>query len=250
MAGLFRQFLRHAFPARTANRSADAPPPGTPDSVLYDAAGMLGPVVHAYERRLTQCGPTPKGAFWSNQENVRKRFDMLCRVFDPTDVARGGVTIRDFGCGYGALFDHIKDHPVMQGGSRYVGYDMTQSMLDACMRRIKDTRAEFRRSIRPQHAADYTMISGTFNMRLNAPDDEWLDYVEASLRILWETTTKALAVNMLDRRHKDILMDGLYYADRDTFVRFCRDSLSEDVRVHEDYGLPDFTVLIRREPGG
>ena len=41
-------------------------------------------------------------------------------------------------------------------------------------------------------------------------------------------------------------MDGLYYADKDVVARFCRDTLSDDLQVFENYGLPDFTVLVRR----
>ena len=44
---------------------------------------------------------------------------VLCRVFDPADIAAGEAVIRDFGCGYGALYDHLKGHPVMRGGLRF-----------------------------------------------------------------------------------------------------------------------------------
>lgn len=253
MAGFLKQLFGQAFPDTVARTDDPVPlPAGSAEETLRNALDMLNPVAAAYRRRLGQCGPTAKGAFWANQANVRLRFELLCRVFDPVDAARGGVSIRDFGCGYGALFDYLTSHPVMND-STYIGYDITQSMLDACERRIRDPRARFRCSARPTTPVDYTLVSGTFNLKLQADDAAWLDYVEASLTILWETTTRAMAFNMLDRRRFDPDMEGLYYADCARVADFCRHALSPDVRVIENYELPDFTILVRRassDPGG
>ena len=246
MAGFLKNLFGQAFPEPVTRDTDPVPPPrGSAEETLRNAFDMLNPVAAAYRRRLGQCGPTAKGAFWANQANVRRRFELLCRAFDPADIAGGGIVIRDFGCGYGALFDYLANHSVMND-SRYIGYDITQSMLDACGQRIRDPRATFRCSARPTAPADYTLVSGTFNLKLQAADAAWLDYVEASLVILWETTRKALAFNMLDRRHFDPDMEGLYYADCAELAALCRDALSPDVEVVENYELPDFTIIVRR----
>ncbi|MEQ8666332.1 MAG: class I SAM-dependent methyltransferase [Rhodospirillales bacterium] len=246
MAGFFKNLLGQAFPPASPPTDDPVPPPsGSAEETVRNAFDMLNPVAAAYRRRLGQCGPTAKGAFWANQANVRHRFELLCRVFDPADVARGGVTVRDFGCGYGALFDYLANHPILNDG-HYVGYDITRSMLDACEQRIRDPRASFRCSARPTAPADYTLVSGTFNLKLQADEQAWHDYVEASLTILWETTRKAMAFNMLDRRRFDPDMEGLYYADCAEIAAFCRSALSPDVEVIENYELPDFTILVRR----
>jgi len=239
-----KKLFRQAFPDPPAS-TEPTPPSDSAEETVRRASSLLLPVTAAYRNRLGQCGPTPKGAFWVSQHTVTKRFDILGRAFDPADIAKGGVTIRDFGCGYGAYFDYLKSKPVMND-STYVGYDITQTMLDACERRIRDPRASFRHSAKPTTTADYTMVSGTFNLKLDADEGAWLDYVHASLVLLWETTKKALAFNMLDRRQLDPDMQGLYYADHADMVTYCRGALSPDVEIIEDYGLPDFTVIVRR----
>lgn len=246
MSEYLKKLFRQAFPSPTdPPDDIVRPPAGSAEDAIRNAAPLLSPVAAAYRNRLGQCGPTPKGAFWVNQENVKKRFDILCLAFDPADIARGGVVIRDFGCGYGALFDYLMAKPVMNGGT-YIGYDITRSMLDACEARIKDPRAVFRQSARPSTPADYTLVSGTFNLKLGADGDAWLAYVQASLVLLWETTRKAMAFNMLDARHFDPAMQGLYYTDHAAMASFCGEALSPDIEVIDGYGLPDFTIIVRR----
>ena len=56
-----------------------------------------------------------------------------------------------------------------------------------------------------------------------------------SLRIL----TKAL-------RPPPEKFPGLYYADGEEFLEFCRDRLSPDVTITDDSPLPDWTIFVHR----
>ncbi len=242
MGDFLKKLFQAAFPAE---QSSDGTSPiGSAESVLKRASGLLKPVTSAYRQRYRQYGAEPQGVYWSNADNVRKRFEVLCAVFDPADIALGEASINDLGCGYGALYDVLKTHPIMRGGT-YHGYDICESLLDACHTRIRDPRAEFHHAMRATHNADYALVSGTFNMKINADDGQWLAYVLASLQALWEKTDKAMAFNMLDRELEQDY-DGLYYADARVFEGFCRAHLSDKVEVITDYGLPDFTIYVRR----
>ena len=79
---------------------------------LKRSRAMLEPVLASFERRLRQFGAAPKRAFWKNKEWQTRRYDILSRLFDDAD-RQGGVTIIDYGCGYGAFFDYLKARPVM-----------------------------------------------------------------------------------------------------------------------------------------
>lgn len=205
---------------------------------------MLTPVTTAYRLQYRRNGATPKGVFWSSAENVKKRFEILCRVFDPEDIAKGESTITDLGCGYGALYDFLKAHPILRGGE-YRGYDICESLLDACTTRVNDPRASFHLNMRATQPADYSFVSGTFNLKLEANEDDWLTYTQISLKALWDQTDKALAFNMLDIADASP-MGGLYYADPQVFEAFCRDNLSDHVTLVSGYDLPDFTIFVRR----
>jgi len=183
--------------------------------ILRASPRMLTPVVRAYERRLRRYGATARGVFWKNSEWQIRRYVVLERIFDEVAGA-GGITIHDFGCGYGSLFEYLADRPVMNR-SRYIGTDMSQAMVDAARERIRDPRASFVRGIGALEKADFTLVSGTYNMHMGADADDWTDYVKASLTQLWRHTRRGLAFNMLSATTAE-QFDGLYYADPDVFL--------------------------------
>ncbi len=245
MGNVLKNLFKRAFPADNISNPGEVfHPEGSPESVLKGINSMLLPVTTAYRLRYRQNGATPKGVFWSNQENVRQRFEILCRVFDPEDIARGDSTITDLGCGYGALYDFLKSHPILRGGE-YRGYDICEALLDACTTRIRDPRASFHHRMYVKEPADYSIVSGTFNLKLEANEADWLTYTQMSLKHLWGKTNKALAFNMLDIAEAEP-MDGLYYAVPEDFEAFCRENMSKNVEIVTNYGLPDFTVFVRR----
>lgn len=204
---------------------------------------MLGPVLASFEHRLKQFGADPRSAFWRDEEWQRRRYDILVRLF-AADDRNGGVTITDYGCGYGALFDYLKDRPVMEG-SRYIGIDLSAAMIEEAESRITDPRATFQRNLIATESADYTFACGTYNMNLEADKGEWAAYVKASLAQLWSQTEKALGFNML-RADAEEKYPGLYYADAEEFLDFCKRALSPNVSFTDDRPLPDWTIFVHR----
>ena len=210
---------------------------------LQRSRSMLEPVLASFEKRVAQFGADPRSAFWKDAEWQKRRYDILSRLFDEPDRL-GGISITDFGCGYGAFFDYLADRPVMKN-SRYTGIDMSAAMIEEANARIRDTRATFQSQLIATETADYTVVSGTYNMNLGANRDEWADYVKASLEQLWSKTTKAMGFNMLRFDAPD-QYPGLYYADGMEFVKFCNETLSPDITYTDDRPLPDWTIIIRR----
>jgi len=211
--------------------------------VLRSSPRMLTPVVRAYERRLRRYGPTAQGVFWKNREWQLRRYVVLESIFD--DLAQaGGVSIHDFGCGYGPLFDYLAEKPVMHR-SRYIGTDMSQAMIDAAKARIADPRADFVRGVAAREMTDFTLVSGTYNMHMGANTDDWTDYIRASLRQLWRHTRRGLAFNLLNHDAAE-KFSGLYYADPAAFLKFAHENLSPEAELVLDPPLPDFTIFVRR----
>jgi SAM-dependent methyltransferase len=212
--------------------------------ILRRAPKLLAPVARIYGRRLDQCGASAKGVFWKGEVWQRRRFERLCDIFAPADMASGGVSINDLGCGYGAFFKYLREFPVLRD-SRYYGYDISQEMIAACRDRISDPRASFHRKMWASKRADYSFASGTYNLHGNADEEQWREYVEASLRQLWHRTGKALAFNML-RLDEAEKYDGLYYTDPERVRAFCVKYLSEDVEMFDESPMPDVTFFVRR----
>ena len=96
--------------------------------------------------------------------------------------------------------------------------------------------------------ADYSVASGIFNVRLDYPEGEWRDHVIETLRLMHRKSTKGFAFNVLtgysdpDRREA-----RLYYADPCLFFDLCKREFSRNVALLHDYGLFEFTLLVRQD---
>ena len=210
---------------------------------LHDASRLLAPGVRAFNRRYRQYGASPHGVFWKDAEFQRRRYEILTTIFDDADRS-GGLTIHDFGCGYGAFFDFLKNRSVMYR-SRYIGTEISEPLVAAACARIDDQRTHFVNALSATETADYTFACGTFNMHMQADEADWLAYVKANLAQLWERSRKGLAFNMLRHDAPEKFCD-LYYADAELFRKFCLREFSADVRLTNDDPLPDWTIFVRR----
>lgn len=211
---------------------------------LRRAPRFLAPVAQVYAIRLRECGPSARGVFWRHAEGQRLRFEVLSGVFEPDDEA-GGIVVNDLGAGYGALFDFLATRPEMRA-SRYFGYDICIDMVLEARKRVRDPRATFVESLVATECADYSFVSGTFNMKLDEHDRDWTEYVEDSLVDLWSKTRRGLAFNMLCARTKQRKEKDLYYADWREYAAFCREVLSPNVTLVQDYPLAEFTIYVHR----
>lgn len=203
-------------------------------------------------------GRTPRAALWSNRRGQSLRFRQLERVFEPEVVrrgrpwrrVRGAVTVNDLGCGYGPLFEWLDRRRWLAPDARYIGYDLSERMVESARRAIPDPRAAFYMSGEATEDADYSFASGTFGMKLDVPDADWELHCADVLRSLWARTGRGLAFNMLNqhgRHHRPKDDGGLYYADPDHWAAFAERKLgAARVSLLARYSRHDFTVLAWR----
>ncbi len=206
-----------------------------------DLPPVLAPVSRSFSRTIRKYGPRAKGVGWSNADWQLRRFQIFAGLFA---YEKTGLTINDLGCGYGAMFEAYRDLPQLLGG-RYVGYDISPHMLDEARKRISDPRAEFILSHEATEEADYSFVSGSYNICMEANEREWLGYVFGNLEQLWSKTRTGLAFNMLDRGTPE-KAKTLYYADRRVFLDFCQKALSPKARLFDGYSDTEWTIFVRR----
>lgn len=211
--------------------------PGGPDAAIHAA------VVRYYDGRLREFGATPRGVDWNGSESQALRFRQLLQVLDADD--RGAVSLTDYGCGYGALVDHLREHgPV----GRYCGFDLSETMIEAARRRHADTAwASFTTDPAALPEADYTVASGIFNVRLDHPSETWTRYVLETLDVLHASCRRGFAFNVLstvsdpDRRRPD-----LFYADPAELLTHCQQRYSRRVALLHDTPLYELTLIVRK----
>lgn len=207
-------------------------------------ANLLADVARYYTKKLAEYGDTPRGVDWNGSEGQIIRFEQLCKIFDPDMVT---FSVNDLGCGYGALLDYLGGkHPI----STYLGIDVSHEMIrSAEQRHTADTQARFIISAKPDQQSDYGLASGIFNVRLGRTDAEWFDYLQATLDDLDRTSTLGFAFNCLTSySDEDKKCDYLYYADPCRLFELCKKRYSRQVALLHDYGLYEFTILVRKTP--
>jgi len=201
--------------------------------------GIRSKVGRYYTERLQEHGTSARGVDWNSESSQILRFKQLARLLPDA----GRFSVLDFGCGYGAMVPFLE-----ASGAEfdYQGFDISAEMIErACETHGPERR--FTASRTAVEPADYALASGIFNVRLDTAVEEWMDYVTETLSILDGLGGSGFAFNMLtsysdlDRMRRD-----LFYADPCWAFDLCKRRFSKQVALLHDYGLYEFTVLVRR----
>ena len=199
------------------------------------------PLVQAVERYYTdkaaRHGATPAGADWSSGRTQQVRFEQLLSACP----RRGGFSLNDFGCGYGALLDTLAFHPAATEID-YLGIDVSQAMIELARGRYPN--AAFVRAASVPRTADYTVASGVFNVKLSVPLSKWTAYVASALSELFAATQVGLAVNFLSPSQERSITE-LYRPDPQDWTEYFT-GRGARVELLAGYGLPEYTLVIRR----
>lgn len=200
-------------------------------------------VIAYYTNKLEEHGPTAKGVDWNGEESQHVRFSQLTGRFDLTSE----TSILDYGCGYGALLGFLRDKSIQ---SPYIGIDWAGRMIEEARKLYpEDARTRFLQldnSKEPPKAA-YTIASGIFNTMVSQSLESWKPYVLKTIASLNASCTSGFAFNMLtsysdlDRRRED-----LYYADPCYYFDLCKREYSKQVALLHDYGLYEFTIIVKK----
>lgn len=201
---------------------------------------VLEPVARYYADKLRRHGTTARGVDWNSPDSQDQRFTELLRV------CRGDRTasINDYGCGYGALAVRLR-RDGYHGPCR--GYDVAPEMVAAAEGQagvLDDCR--FTSDPRELTAADYTVASGIFNVRLEASVDEWERHVRDTIDRLAALSLRGFAFNMLtSHADADRMRADLYYGDPAAWLTYCLRRFPRSVALLHDYQLYEFTMLVR-----
>ena len=137
---------------------------------MSDVDPTLAAITDTYTDWLATHGAdSSRSVGWHDPLMQALRFDVLALVMEGTEP----VTVADFGCGTGALFDRLaaRAEPPPLGG--YTGYDLVPAMVEAARERHSDPRARFEVGSAVAEDHDYVFASGAFTVRPGIDDDTW-----------------------------------------------------------------------------
>jgi len=202
-------------------------------------------ISNLYSRNLEDLGPTPKSVGWKDTVSQQLRFKKLINLFNFNEL--NAITVNDFGCGYGAFFQYL-DAFFPNKLKQYYGYDISDRMIQIAQQKIKDYRVEFISKSQILHQVDYSFVSGTFYVKLDADRKSWEEFIEKTLIELDVKSSKGFAFNMLST-YVDWKQEHLYYADPLVFFDLCKRKFSKYITLLHDYPLFEWTILVHKESG-
>ncbi|MCA1899421.1 MAG: class I SAM-dependent methyltransferase [Chloroflexi bacterium] len=197
-----------------------------------------------FTQKLETFGATAKGVDYNGEQAQQTRFAELVKVINPAKK----FSVIDYGSGYGAMFEFL-----LQRGwdFEYYGVDLIEKMVLAGREKYRDfPNARFTTDERELPVADYLVAAGVFNIKLDAPYDEWRNFVCETLPRMNALCSKGFSFNMLTKYSDAERMaerPDLFYGDPLFFFDFCKRNFSRNVALLHDYGLYDFTILVRKD---
>lgn len=205
-------------------------------------SSILERVASYYDERVREHGETARGVDWNSAASQELRFAQLLKILP---AASTGYSILDYGCGYGALVDAL----AARGDSfRYYGFDVSDEMISRAQRRHARPDCTFGTDLSVLGSADYAVASGVLNVKLDVPTEEWRAHVTRILGDLHRASAKGFAFNALTSySDADRMVEQLFYADPCELFDDCKRRFSPQVALLHDYGLYEFTILVRKD---
>lgn len=196
-----------------------------------------------YDAALAAHGPTARGVDWKDEASHRLRHIQFLRLV----AGEPEASVLDLGCGYGDFL------PVLRAAGhrgRYLGVDLAPGMI-AAARALHGEGPDrsWHLGAAPPGPCDYAIASGILNVRRGADARAWAAYVEGIIGTLAAGGRRGFGFNMLslssdpEKRRAD-----LHYACPAATMRMCLDRFGRHVAVLQDYGLWEFTALVRQVP--
>lgn len=195
-----------------------------------------------YSENLVNHGISSKAVGWKDSESQNLRFTILNNVLRDKDDP---ISVNDYGCGYGAHLSNL-----LNSGwkvTSYNAYDINSNMLEKLTeihKNVKNCIVTPFASPEISTVADYSLVSGTFNVLPNDDITKWEDSIRENLNQLKNFSTKGFAFNLLST-YVDWKADGLYYGDPLFWFNYCKTEISKQVTLYHDYDLFEWTIVCR-----
>ena len=120
-------------------------------------------------------------------------------------------------------------------------------MLSKSKERLKDFKGDFKliNSSKISTLADFTFVSGTFNVRFESTYDQWKKFIEETLHMINESSSLGFSFNLLSK-YVDWQVPHLFYGDPCYWFDYCKVNFSKQVSLIHDYPLYEWTILVRK----
>jgi SAM-dependent methyltransferase len=206
---------------------------------------MLSEVAAYYASKLAEHGSTPQGVDWNGTDSHQTRHRQFLHLLKESPNA----SIIDLGCGFG---DFLRFLRAAGHQGRFVGYDIAPSMIAKARELHGESEDhQWRIGAEPTDVADFAIASGIFNVKGDIPDEAWTRYIHRTIELLAAAGRRGFAFNVLSTSSDpDRRRPNLYYADPAATLAYCLSRYGRSIALLQDYGLYEFTVVVRHAGAG
>ena len=210
-------------------------------SVIYKLLNKQ--ISSIYNKRFDNYNNTPKGVFWNSKLSQDLRLNIILDKMLKISQ-RNDFSISDVGCGYGRLYEIIRDRN-LDGKVEYQGFDINQKLINFCKNNKDFKNVKFAISTFPIKKTDYIVMSGTYNLAPTNNISLWEDYIIKNLKNNWKFVKKAMIFNCLIREKKQI-NKTLYFTELSWIKKICEENFCQPIIIKHQMLKEDITVILKK----
>ena len=210
-------------------------------SVIYKLLNKQ--ISSIYNKRFDNYNNTPKGVFWNSKLSQDLRLNIILDKMLKISQ-RNDFSISDVGCGYGRLYEIIRDRN-LDGKVEYQGFDINQKLINFCKNNKDFKNVKFAISTFPINKTDYIVMSGTYNLAPTNNISLWEDYIIKNLKNNWKFVKKAMIFNCLIREKKQI-NKTLYFTELSWIKKICEENFCQPIIIKHQMLKEDITVILKK----
>ena len=153
-------------------------------------------------------------------------------------------SILDVGCGSSEFLNFCQNNKL---SCQYQGIDVVEEMVNESNNRFGEGTAILGdlNSIDEDLEFDYSIVSGTFNLKLEQTEEDWKDFFYGNLTKMFKISKKGIVFNCMTQ-HVDWKYDRLFYPNLSDLTSFIVKNLSRDFIIDHSYDLYEMTVYVSK----
>ena len=196
-----------------------------------------------YSKRFQRYHNTPKGVFWNSNLSQDLRLNIILDTII-RKLKYNKFSLADVGCGYGRLFEIIKERN-LDNKINYYGFDINKEFVSFCSINNKFEKVSFEVGTYPSKNVDFVVISGTYNLTPTNNIHSWENYIITNLKSNWALADRGLIFNCLINEERKI-KNKLYYTELSWIRKICEDNFGVTKISKHNLLREDVTVIIEK----
>jgi len=200
-------------------------------------------VSNIYNKRFDSYNNTPKGVFWNSKLSQDLRLNIILdKILQNTKIEK--TSIADVGCGYGRLYEIIKERN-LDNKVQYYGFDINHKLINFCKNNKDFENVEFAINTCPFKKTDYVVMSGTYNLAPTNNIHLWENYIFKNLTSNWKLVKKAMIFNCLIKEKREI-NKALYYTELSWIKKICERNFCDPEVIKHNLLKDDITIILKK----